>query len=233
MPSFPSIGRAQVRVPRASLAIGALLVAALPSVSLVVTEPASAAVHAPSQVAIALAAKPSKTTVAPTTTTAAVAPAKVTNVRLSVEAKLVKLQTETSPNLAIGKATCPPEMAKVQLKAKTAASKPVTFRCTVLVEGVAAPYDVEVSDGGFLNGGSFLISRAKAIIDVSKVVAGTIAQLDASDRSKAKVACGKAKVVVASIGDQLTCTVDYGAAAGKQTIVYVVKDLDGTIALRL
>jgi hypothetical protein len=146
---------------------------------------------------------------------------------------LAAAQKQASPGLDVGAATCPPAMAAIQTKAKTAASKPVTFRCTVLVEGVAAPYDVEIRDGGFANGGSFLISRAKAFIDIAKVVDGVKSQLDAADRATATVSCGKRKFVVASIGDTLTCAVDYGAAKGVQKVQYVVKDLDGTIALKL
>lgn len=176
--------------------------------------------------------KKSPTTVAPTTSapTVGAKPAKATNVKVDVEQKLARLQQQTSPNLKVGVATCPAAMAKIQIREKAEASKPVTFRCTIGVEGVTVPYDVEIRDGGFLKGGSFVMSRAKAIIDISKVVAGVIAQLDTADRSKAKVSCGPAKVVVASIGDPITCIVDYGAA-GKQTLAYTVKDLDGTILL--
>ncbi len=173
-------------------------------------------------------------TAKPTTTAKPKVPTAPVNVKADVEAKLTSLQQQASPTLKVGRATCPAAMAKVQVKAKATASKPAVFRCTVPVEGVFAPYDVEIRDGGYLKGGSFLMSRAKAIIDVAKVVAGTVAQLDADDRAKAKVRCGKAKVVVAAIGDKLTCTVDYGSSGvGTQTIAYEVKDLDGTIALVL
>jgi hypothetical protein len=180
---------------------------------------------------------PTKNAVAstkPATTAKPKVPVAPVNVKADVEAKLTSLQQQASPTLKVGRATCPAAMANVQVKAKATASKAVVFRCTVPVEGVLAPYDVEIRDGGYLKGGSFLMSRAKAIIDVAKVVSGTVAQLDAADRVKAKVTCGKAKVVVAAIGDKLTCTVDYGSAGvGKQTAIYEVKDLDGTIALVL
>jgi hypothetical protein len=172
-------------------------------------------------------------------TTTSVAPpaatgkARKVNVKAEVEMRLAKLQQQASPDLAVGKATCPATMASVQVVSKKSASKPVVFRCTILVEGVAAPYDVEVHDGGFQNGGAFLMARAKAIIDMSKVVEGTKAQLDESDRSSAVVSCGAAKVLIADVGDKINCTVKYPKGAGNQTLVYEVRDLDGTIALKL
>jgi hypothetical protein len=211
MPRFPVFG-VVIAIAFATLASGPSAVGALP------------------------ATVATKNAVATTTTVTTAKPSgskAPVNVKVDVEAKLTSLQQQASPTLKVGRATCPAEMAKVQVKAKATASKPVIFRCTVPVEGVPAPYDVEIRDGGYLKGGSFLMSRAKAIIDVSKVVAGTVAQLDVADRAKAKVTCGKAKVVVAAIGDKLSCSVDYGTGVGTQTVTYEVKDLDGTIALLL
>ena len=158
------------------------------------------------------------------------------NVKAEVETRLAALQQQASPTLKVGKATCPTALANVQVKSKKIASKPTVFRCTVLVEGVAAPYDVEIRDGGFQNGGSFLMARAKAIIDIGKVVAGTRAQLDKKDQETANINCGLAKVVIAVVGDKINCAVTFGAGsetAGTQTLVYEVRDLDGTISLKL
>jgi hypothetical protein len=179
-----------------------------------------------------------KTKVSETTTSvvlpaAANGKARKVNVKAEVEMRLAKLQQQASPDLVVGKATCPATMASVQVVSKKSASKPVVFRCTILVEGVAAPYDVEVHDGGFQNGGAFLMARAKAIIDMSKVVDGTKAQLDESDRKSAVVSCGAAKVLIANVGDKINCTVKYPNGTGNQTLVYEVRDLDGTIALKL
>lgn len=181
-----------------------------------------------------------KTTAAPTTTTSipAVRGAKPVkgNVKVEVETRLAALQQQASPMLKVGKATCPSALANVQVKSRKDASKPTVFRCTVLVEGVAAPYDVEIRDGGFQNGGSFLMARAKAIIDIAKVVAGTKAQLDKKDQETATINCGPAKVVIAVVGDKIKCSVTFAAdseTAGTQTLVYEVRDLDGTISLKL
>ena len=185
----------------------------------------------------ASAAKATTTTTPASTAKATVAgkttPSKIVNVKAEVERKLADLQQKASPDLLVGKASCPPAMSSAQATSRKSASKPVTYRCTVLVEGVAAPYDVEIRDGGFLNGGTFVMARAKAIIDVTRVVAGTLAQLDEADRSTAKVDCGKAKVRVASVGDSIVCTVTYAEPKGKQNLTYVVRDLDGTIVLKL
>ncbi len=179
-----------------------------------------------------------KTTAAPTTTAVANRAAKVSkgNVKAEVESRLASLQQKASPALKVGKATCPSALASVQIKSKKEASKPTVFRCTVLVEGVAAPYDVEIRDGGFQNGGSFLMARAKAIIDIAKVVDGTKLQLDKKDQDTAKISCGPAKVVVAVVGDKISCVVTFAPdsdTAGTETLVYEVRDLDGTISLKL
>jgi hypothetical protein len=178
-------------------------------------------------------AKVSETTTSATTPTAANGKARKVNVKAEVESRLTKLQQQASPDLVVGKATCPATMASVQVVSKKSASRPVVFRCTILVEGVAAPYDVEVHDGGFQNGGAFLMARAKAIIDMNKVVEGTKAQLDESDRSSATISCGPAKVLIANVGDKINCTVKYPDGTGNQALVYEVRDLDGTIALKL
>jgi hypothetical protein len=177
--------------------------------------------------------KPAETTTSQAPAAPANGKVRKVNVKAEVETRLAKLQQQASPELVVGKATCPAAMASVQIVSKKSASKPVVFRCTVLVEGVAAPYDVEVHDGGFQNGGAFLMARAKAIIDMSKVIEGTRAQLDEEDRGSAVVACGPAKVLVASVGDKINCTVKYPGGTGNQTLVYEVRDLDGTIALKL
>jgi hypothetical protein len=210
------------------------------SVSLFVLS-ACALAFAPAADAAKKTTKPSKTAKAgDATTTVAPAPeptvkgkVRKVNVKAEVETRLASLQQQVSPALKVGKATCPAAMASVQIVSKKSASKPVVFRCTVLVEGVSAPYDVEVHDGGFQNGGAFLMARAKAILDISKVVAGTKAQLDEGDRETAGVSCGAAKVVIASVGDKINCTVSYGGEKGTETLIYEVRDLDGTIALKL
>jgi hypothetical protein len=224
---MPSSSSRTPRIPRMFVLVGlSVTLGAIASVS-----PASAAKKTTKKTT-------KKTPKVSETTTSVAAPvangkARKVNVKAEVEMRLAKLQQQASPDLAVGKATCPAAMASVQVVSKKSASKPVVFRCTILVEGVAAPYDVEVHDGGFQNGGAFLMARAKAIIDMSKVIEGTRAQLDESDRSSATVACGAAKVLIASVGDKINCTVKYPDGTGNQTLVYEVRDLDGTIALKL
>jgi hypothetical protein len=183
---------------------------------------------APASVSAPTSALSSKTAARP-------APAGAANggVKAEVEKKLVALQQQASPGLAIGKATCPDALAKVQATSKKSASKPATYVCTILIEGVAAPYNVEIRDGGFVAGGTFVMSRAKAIIDISKVIEGVRTQLDAADQATAKIECGQARVVLAVVGDQISCTVVYPSGTGNQLLKFVVRDLDGTIALQI
>ena len=86
--------------------------------------------------------------------TVSAGPAK--DVKSEVEARIVAAQRAAAPGLQVGPATCPKTLAV------TRAQFPVgTFRCTVLIEGVVAPYQVVLSKGGgFKKGGTHLASAA-------------------------------------------------------------------------
>ena len=144
------------------------------------------------------------------------------DVRSDVEAKLVDTQKKAAPDLAVGKATCAASLAKPA--GKVAAG---VHRCTVIVEGVAVPYDVTVRTGGATKNGTYTMQNAKAVIDTKKLVAIAASVVD--DPSKAKITCGKARVVVAAPGSTLACTVVDGNST--QTLTFAVKDLRGVVSL--
>ena len=105
-----------------------------------------------------------------------------------------------------------------------------TYTCTVQIEGVSAPYTVVVSEGGFLKGGVYKIAPAKAIIDLTKVVGFVRASLDEKEAVEAKIVCGKGVVAVLEPNSTIICTVTVGGSP--QNYTFVVKDVNGTIAIR-
>lgn len=144
------------------------------------------------------------------------------DVRGDVEAKLVDTQKRAAPDLVVGKARCAAALAKPA--GKVAAG---VYRCTVAVEGVAVPYDVTVRTGGVVKTGTFTMQNAKAVIDTKKLIAIAASVVD--DPKKAKISCGKARVVVAAPGTTLACTVVDGSAT--QILTFAVKDLRGVVSL--
>ena len=173
------------------------------------------------------------TKLAPTSTTEA-----AKDVKTDIERKIVAAQQSSAPDLKVGNATCPKALAVPTSKLPVG-----TFQCTVIVDGTVAPYEVILSNtGGFQKGGTYRISPAKAIIDTAKIVAFVSASLDDADRASATIACGKKRVVVLDPGKTISCTVLRRpvAAAGAsstvnttpQTIVFLVKDRDGRVALQ-
>ena len=88
------------------------------------------------------------------------------DVRSDVEAKLVDTQKKAAPDLAVGKATCAVSLAKPAGKVAVG-----VHRCTVVVEGVAVPYDVTVRTGGAAKNGTYTMQNAKAVIDTKKLIA--------------------------------------------------------------
>jgi hypothetical protein len=142
------------------------------------------------------------------------------DVKTEVEAKLVETQKKAAPDLVVGKATCPAALAK---PAKSLTVGP--HRCSVLVEGVGVPYDVTVRLGGASKSGSYAFQNAKAVIDTKKL--STIAASVVDDPTKAKISCGKSRVVVADLGAIISCTVVDGKST--TTLKFAVKDLRGTV----
>jgi hypothetical protein len=151
--------------------------------------------------------------------------ATTTDLKKEIEAKIVQVQQSAAPKLKVGPATCPDKLAGSPKKVPIG-----TYTCTVLIEGVSAPYTVVVKDGGFLKSGVYSISPAKAIIDLTKVVGFVRDNLDPKEASIAKITCGKGVVVVLEPNATIVCSVTVAASTQKYT--FVVKDVNGTIALR-
>ena len=132
-----------------------------------------------------------------------------------LEAKLVAMQEEKVPDLAVEGAQCP---AEVNLEEGT------TFECTVTIEGVDAPYAITpTKDDPEAEVGSFHIEPAKAIINVSIVTDFINTQTGATDAK-----CGNEKVLVSEVGGTFDCTVSVGGQT--QDVEMIVKDLEGTVA---
>lgn len=144
------------------------------------------------------------------------------DVRTDIEAKLVDTQKKAAPDLVVGKATCAASLAKPAGKVAVG-----VHRCTVVVEGVGVPYDVTVRTGGASKNGTYTMQNAKAVIDTKKLIAIAASVVD--DPSKARISCGKARVVVAAPGSTLACTVVDGDTT--QTLTFAVKDLRGVVSL--
>jgi Domain of unknown function (DUF4333) len=138
-----------------------------------------------------------------------------------VERLLVATQKRKSPNLKVGRATCP---RRVPLANGT------RFTCTVRIEGTRAPYTVTLRDvDASRASGRFALAPAKPIIDVSRIVGLIRSKLQPTARA-AKVTCGTAKVRVVEVGASIACTITLGDAV--QQVSAVVKDLQGTVAVR-
>ena len=151
--------------------------------------------------------------------------AETRDLKKEIEAKIVSVQQGAAPKLKVGPATCPAKLAGVQKKVPIG-----TYTCTVQIEGVSAPYTVVVSEGGFLKSGVYKISPARAIIDLTKVVGFVRNNLDEKEAAEAKIVCGKGVVAVQEPNSTIVCTVT--VAGTPQNYTFVVKDINGTIALR-
>ncbi len=134
-----------------------------------------------------------------------------------VERRVESAQKEKSPDVEVGKATCPSD-----LKAKTGSS----VRCTIPVGEATAPYDVTVTsvEGGTVR---YSIRVASPLLDLSKLE-GNLAQ-QAGAGVTADCRKGGPRIVVSSIGAMLTCTLSDGSQT--QDITVAVKDLDGTVTI--
>ncbi len=134
-----------------------------------------------------------------------------------VERRVESAQKEKSPDVRVGKATCPSD-----LKAKTGSS----VRCTIPVGEATAPYDVTVTsvEGGTVR---YSIRVASPLLDLSKLE-GNLAQ-QAGAGVTADCRKGGPRIVVSSIGAMLTCTLSDGSQT--QDITVAVKDLDGTVTI--
>ena len=138
-----------------------------------------------------------------------------------VEARLVELQQEETPDLEVDGAQCPED---VDLE------EGVTFECDVTIEGVPAPYSVTMTkDDPEAEVGSFHFEPAQPIIDVTLVVEFIRAQLN-TQSAGAEVDCGEEKVIVTEVGGTFECTVS--DERGSETVEMVAKDKEGTVGFK-
>jgi hypothetical protein len=133
-----------------------------------------------------------------------------------LEAKLVDLQNEKSPDLTVGGAQCPTDV-DLQQGAK--------FECTVTIEGVDAPYSITLTEDDPEGAvGSFHIEPAKAIINVAIVTDFIATQAGGADAE-----CGTEKIIVSDVGGTFDCTVNVGGHT--ENVQMIVRDIDGTVAV--
>ena len=135
-----------------------------------------------------------------------------------VESLLVATQRRASPEFTVGQASCPDQVA---------VSEGVTFNCTVLVEGVPAPYVVTFADvNSRSQTGRYDLRPAKAILSVPKLV--ELVKSLATDPA-ARVDCGPAKVRVADVGTTLECRLT--DTRGDLTVNLRVDDIEGKVTV--
>jgi hypothetical protein len=138
-----------------------------------------------------------------------------------VERLLVSTQKRKSPELRVGRASCPDQVRLVN---------GTRFTCTVQIEGTRAPYAVTLRDVDAAKAtGRFALRPAKPIIDVTRIVALIRSKLQPTARA-ATVRCGAARVRVVEVGASIACTITLGEAV--QKVSAVVKDLQGTVVVR-
>jgi hypothetical protein len=138
-----------------------------------------------------------------------------------VERLLVSTQKRKSPELRVGRASCPDQVRLVN---------GTRFTCTVQIEGTRAPYAVTLRDVDAAKAtGRFALRPAKPIIDVTRIVALIRSRLQPTARA-ASVRCGAARVRVVEVGASIACTITLGEAV--QKVSAVVKDLQGTVVVR-
>jgi hypothetical protein len=135
-----------------------------------------------------------------------------------VESLLVATQRRTSPDFNVGAAECPEQVT---------VSEGATFNCTVMVEGVAAPYIVTFADVNARNQtGRYDLRPAKAILSVPKLV--ELVKSLAADPG-ARVDCGPARVLVADVGATLQCRLS--DTEGGHTVNLRVDDIEGRVTV--
>jgi hypothetical protein len=132
-----------------------------------------------------------------------------------VESLLVSTQQRASPEFDVRDPSCP---------ARVVVQEGATFQCTVVVEGVIAPFNVTLK--GVNSGsrtGQFDIRPAKAILSVPKLVDVLRARVPG-----ATVDCGPDRVRVLDVGALIDCRVT-GGNQPDQTIRLKVDDVLGNV----
>lgn len=139
-----------------------------------------------------------------------------------IESFLSKSQEGKVRGLKLGAATCPKDVKLTE---------GVTFRCTLLIAGVAAPYKVRLTH---VDADKVTINAepAKALISTRAAVDFVTGRLTPSLAKRATVACAKpgVQLIVAAPGAQVGCVVEVD---GRQLqAVLVVDDTSGNIHLK-
>ncbi|HVL28066.1 MAG TPA: DUF4333 domain-containing protein [Acidimicrobiales bacterium] len=132
-----------------------------------------------------------------------------------VESLLVSTQQRASPEFDVRDPSCP---------ARIVVEEGATFQCTVVVEGVVAPFNVTlrgVNEGS--RTGQFDIRPAKAILSIPKLVDVLRARVPG-----ATVDCGPERVRVLDVGATFQCRVS-GGSQPEQTITLRVDDVLGNV----
>ncbi|MGH9223181.1 MAG: DUF4333 domain-containing protein [Acidimicrobiales bacterium] len=139
--------------------------------------------------------------------------------REQVEGLLVQRQRERNPRLKVESASCPDGVAARQGE---------SFDCSVVVEGVEAPFTVTIAE--VLGQQVRYDLRARvAIVDVALLVDFVRSRLEQQWRT-AQIDCGEGKVSLVDVGGALDCTVSNGSTT--RHIQAVVEDREGTINLQ-
>jgi len=137
-----------------------------------------------------------------------------------VERLLVATQKNASPDLRVGNATCPPRVE---------VAEGATFDCTVVVEGVEAPYRVTATGvDPVTRTAHFAVQPAKAILSTAKVVAFLASQLSGAPKG-VKVDCPGPPVRVFEPGATFDCRATDGRTT--QVATLRVDDVQGKVTL--
>ena len=130
---------------------------------------------------------------------------------------LVARQKQATPDLSVGEARCP---ARAELR------KGATFGCSVLVEGLPAPYTVTVTDvNRDAKTAEYRFELTKAVLSTAKLRDAVLQTL--SDKS-ARVDCGPSKARLAAVDATVECSVT--DSEGSRSATLRVVDIEGTVA---
>lgn len=137
----------------------------------------------------------------------------------TVESYLKDSQEGKVRGLALGDAVCPED---VEL------TEGVTFRCTLEIAGVKAPYTVRLTN---VDADKIRINLepAKALIATAAVVDLVRSGLKPEYREEALITCGKDELLVADPGTKIGCIVEIDGE--RQQAVARVENKDGRVVL--
>ena len=132
------------------------------------------------------------------------------------EQTLVARQKQATPDLSVGEARCP---GRVELR------NGATFGCSVLVEGLPAPYTVTVTDvDRDAKTADFEFELTRAVLSTAKLRDAVLQTL--SDKS-AQVDCGPGKARLAAVDAIIECSVT--DKEGSRSATLRVVDIEGKV----